>query len=107
MSAENICAFVRGLIQEDDSLTDANTCRDSVSKIAEVLKEQFPKAKVSVLAYPEAKEGENVHYAVLFRVGERDFIINAVKAPGFPLFIGELENAAPTFGCMKEVSEIC
>ena len=103
---ERITEFIRGIIQEDDSLTDANNCRDSVSKIVNKVKEKFPTAKTSVLVYPEAHSGDGVHYSLLVDAGSEKTLVNAVAAPGFPEYIGDPSIAVPTFSAMKETSKV-
>ncbi len=102
MSLENLGGFVRELLINNDSLSDANNCRDSVVKIKSEINKSFPKAKVSFMAYPEVREGENVHYALLVDLEDSKMIVNAVGVPMFPMYIGDMKNAIPTFSQMKE-----
>ena len=99
---------VREYLQKDETLQTPGNCRDSVSKIAQKLKEENPNIKISFLAYQEAKKGPGVHYALLIEDKERRILVNAVKAPGFPVYIGnfESENTHPNFKEMKECSEV-
>jgi len=101
MSSENITGFVRGLIQKDDSVTDANNCRDSVIKINNEIHKEFPTVETNFMVYPEAREGFGVHYSLLVKQDENEILINLVKAPGFPIYIGDLKKAVPTFSSMK------
>lgn len=101
MSLEGIGGLVREMIKVDDALTDPKTCRGSMLKIAGEIKKGFPDAGVSFLAYPEACEEEGVHYAILVVYENCGMIINTVKSPGFPLYIGSLDLAVPTFSAMK------
>lgn len=102
---ENVGEFVRGIIQKDDSLTDANNCRNSVSAIERKIKEEFPQAKTTVLVYPEPRKGDGVHYSLLVDDGKKT-LVNAVAAPGFPIYIGDPDVAVPTFSAMKETSKV-
>lgn len=102
MSLELINEFVHELIEEEDSLTDSNDCRNSADKIAKKIKNVFPEANVSFLAYPEARQGIGVHYSVLVKERGRKMIVNPVAAPGFPQYIGDAETAVPTFSMMQE-----
>lgn len=106
MSLENIPGFVRGLLQKDDSLSDPNNCRDSVLKIKAEIDKRFPTAEVEFLAYPEARLGDSVHYSVLAIFNGRKILINTVKSPGFPIYIGDWENAVPTFFAMKKSDKV-
>ena len=103
---ENIGEYVRGIIQKDDSLTDANNCRNSVSKIESKVKGEFPEAKTAVLVYPEARMGDGVHYSLLIDVNNKKTLINAVPAPGFPKYVGDPDKAVPTFSAMKETPKV-
>lgn len=106
MSLENIAEFVRGLLQEDDSITDANSCRDSVLKIRSEIKKNFPTAEADFIVYPEAREGTDVHYSLIVRHNEGETIINLISAPGFPRYIGDLRTAVPTFSAMKVTPKV-
>ncbi len=106
MSIENIGGFVRKLLQEDDSLTAANDCRNSVTKIIEKVNNNFPDAEKSVLVYPEASEGNGVHYAALFSRGKEQILVNAVPAPGFPEYIGDPDKAPLPFNAMKKAEKV-
>lgn len=106
MSLENIAEFVRGFLQEDDSITDANNCRDSVLKTRSGINKNFPTAETSILVYPEAREGAGVHYSLLVRQGGGKTIINLVAAPGFPRYIGDPKTAVPTFSAMKVTPKV-
>ncbi len=106
MFKENIPASIREFIQKDDTLTDPNTCRDSVLKIKKYIEENFPIAETILLAYPDTKTGENVHYSLLARLDKSELVINTVKAPGFPFYIGDLDHAIPTFLAMKKVPNV-
>jgi len=97
MGIENIANRVRTLVQQDDSFTYPNDCRNSVVKLRTSLEEQFPKANINFLVYPEAKEGDGVHYALSASIDDGELLINLVPAPGFPEFIGDREKATPTF----------
>lgn len=102
MSIEKISGLVHGMAEIDDTLTDANNCRGSVTKIADKIKINFPNAEVSFLAYPEVREGENVHYSILVTSENQKMVVNLVEAPGFPQYIGGLDSAFPTFSVMKK-----
>ncbi len=106
MSLENITGYVRELVQGDDSITDANNCRDSVIKIKSEIDKKFPKVKTNFMVYPEAHEGFGVHYSLLVRQDENEILINLVKAPGFPIYIGDPKNAVSTFSSMKVTPEV-
>lgn len=97
-----ILESVRKMILEDDSLTDANNCREATIKIKKQLEKQFPKESINTLAYPEANEGLNVHYAL----STNDYLINTVGAPMFPQFIGPKENVVPTMSLLKKVDKV-
>ena len=98
--------FVRGLIQEGDSLTDPENCRNAAQRIKDEINKRFPEVKVSFLAYPEVREGPGVHYAVLVKSGGKKILINTVRSPGFPLYIGDMDLAVPTFAAMKETDTV-
>ena len=106
MSTENIGEFIRSLLQEDDSLTGLNNCRNSTLKIKEEIKGRFPKAKTEVLVYPEPREGDGVHYSLRVTQGSEEILVNAVAAPGFPEYIGEPRTAPPTFTAMKVTPKV-
>jgi hypothetical protein len=106
MSLENITGFVRELLQEDDSMTGANNCRDSVLKIKNEIDKNYPTVKTSILVYPEASEGVGVHYSLLVKHGENEILVNVVAAPGFPIYIGDLKKAVPTFSSMKITTKV-
>jgi len=98
----DILKRVRELILDDDSLTDANNCRDTTVKLTKQLKDEFPDANINILVYPEAKEGAGIHYAI----STDNQIINPVSAPGFPQYIGPIKNAVPTFALLRKVSGV-
>lgn len=103
----DILGRVRTLIQEDDSLTDANDCRNATTKLATQLKNEFPDKKVEILAFPEAREGNGVHYALSADNGSGDeLLINPVPAPGFPQYIGPKSKAVPTFSLLKRTDKV-
>lgn len=105
--SEAIAQFIHELSKDDDSLSEANDCRNSTIKLKHLLEEKFPKAKVDFLAYPEARIGIGVHYSILVGSGDEQFIINLVRAPGFPVYIGPLDQAVPIFREMKKVTSVC
>ncbi len=106
MSTENMGEFIRSLLQENDSLTGLNNCRNSTSKIGKEVKDKFPEAKAEVLVYPEPRAGYGVHYSLLIAQGDEKILVNAVAAPGFPEYIGDPKTAPPTFTAMKVTPEI-
>lgn len=106
MSIETMGGFIRDLLQRDDSLTDPNNCRDSTSKIKEEVINKFPEAKTEVLVYPEPREGDGVHYSLRLTRGDEEILVNAVAAPGFPEYIGELGVAPPTFTAMRVTPKV-
>jgi hypothetical protein len=106
MSLENISDFVRGLAQEDDTLTDKDDCRNSILKIKARVNERFPRVETVFLVHPEAREGFGVHYSLLVKQGQRKTLLNLVKAPGFPIYVGDLGKAPPTFSAMKETPKV-
>ena len=93
----------RELILLDDSLTDANNCRNSSAKLANTLKQEFGGNSVSIIAFPEATEGDGVHYAIETMEGD---IINPVPAPGIPQHIGPKSTAFPIFSLFKHVKQV-
>lgn len=106
MSLETVAQRTRQLLQEDDSLTDANGCRSSIPKLTFRLRAEFPQVKFEYLVYPEAKSGNGVHYALSATDGSDELLINPVSAPGFPQFIGKTSQAIPTFSLMKKAPEV-
>ena len=106
MSLEMLTQRTRQLLQEDDSLTDANECRNSIPKLKSKLRAEFPQVKFEYLVYPEAKSGNGVHYALSATDGSDELLINPVSAPGFPQFIGKTSQAIPTFSLMKKAPEV-
>lgn len=103
----DILERVRELIREDDSLTNANDCRNATTKLAAQLKNQFPDKKVEILAFPEAGEGNGVHYALSADSDSGDeLLINPVQAPGFPQYLGSRSNAIPTFSLLKRTDKV-
>lgn len=106
MSLETVAQRTRQLLQEDDSLTDANGCRNSIPKLTSKLRREFPKVKFEYLVYPKAKKGDGVHYALSATEGRDEILINPVSAPGFPQFIGEMSRAIPTFSLFQKTSEV-
>jgi hypothetical protein len=106
MSSENIGEFVRDLLQKDDSLADVNNCRDSVSKIKSEITKKFPDIKTDILVFPEAREGDGVHYSLRISQGDKKFLVNTVAAPGFPEYIGDFDMATPTFLAMKMTPKV-
>lgn len=103
---ERINKFVRETLQNDENLTCIGGCRNSVSKIRSEINEKYPSAETQILVYPEARTGDGVHYSLLVKENGRESLINTVKAPGFPVYIGEPEKAPPTFQTMKIVREV-
>ncbi|OGM81028.1 hypothetical protein A2393_02040 [Candidatus Woesebacteria bacterium RIFOXYB1_FULL_41_13] len=103
---ERTGAFVRKLLQEKDSLSDAGNCRNSVSQIEKAVKQEFPTAQVDILVHPEAKAGLGVHYSLEVDQNGEKTLINAVPAPGFPQYIGDPENAHPVFRSMKKTTKV-
>ncbi len=106
MSSEIVAQRVRQLLQEDDSLTDANECRNSIAKLKSKLRGEFPQVKIEYLVYPKAKKGDGVHYALSATDDQDELLINPVSAPGFPQFIGKISQAIPTFSLLKKTSEV-
>ena len=99
---KDILARTRELLQNDDSLTDPNNCRNSVHKLSEILKNEYPKENVTIVVYPDARKGLGVHYAI----GTRDKLINPVSAPGFPEYIGPREEAGAIFQLLKPTDKV-
>ncbi|EKE12612.1 MAG: hypothetical protein ACD_13C00155G0002 [uncultured bacterium] len=98
--------FVRDLLKDDDNLNCPGNCRRSVTKIKEAINEKYPDVRTEVLVHPDAKSGYGVHYALQVEDGNDESLINVVKAPGFPVYIGEPEKAPPTFGVMKKTVKV-
>lgn len=101
-----IDAFVRSLLQENDSLMCAGNCRNSISEINRQVKNKFPGIDTKILVYPDAYPGMGVHYSLLITEGGINTIVNPVSAPGFPEYVGEAKSAPPMFSQMKSVGEV-
>lgn len=106
MSIESIAEEVRTLTQEHDSFTNPNDCRNCVIVLKNLLEKKFPEAEFDFLVYPKAKSGDGVHYALLASVDDKELLINPIPAPGFPEFIGNRENSAPTFSLLKKTNQV-
>lgn len=106
MSIEDIDQFVRKLVQEDDSLSNANCCRDSVLKIKSAIIKEFPSAITNFLVFPEARQGNGVHYSLLVSKNDKQTLVNTVAAPGFPEYIGNPDQAFPIFSIMRITSKV-
>ncbi len=99
----HILERARELILSDDSLTDANNCRNSTATLAHELTDAFGQGSVDIIAYPEAREGDGVHYAIETKDGD---IINPVPAPGIPRYLGPKSTAFPVFGLFRKVKKV-
>lgn len=97
---------IRQILQQSERLTEANTCRTTVPILADHVRENFPGAVVKYLVYPEAREGSGVHYALLIQYAGQKILVNAVKAGIFPRYIGNYDQAIPTFTLMKVTPEV-
>jgi uncharacterized protein YigA (DUF484 family) len=106
MSNETVVQFVHRLLQEDDSLSGPNDCRNVVSRLQHKLNERFPGTNAEVIVYPEAKKGKGVHYSLLVGEDDNKILINTVAAPGFPEYVGEINAAVPTYSAMKVTPKV-
>ena len=62
---------------------------------------------IEILAFPEAREGNGVHYALSADNGNGDeLLINPVQAPGFPQYLGSRSKAVPTFSLLKRTNKV-
>lgn len=106
MSIERVESGVRKLLREKEELGEVGNCRNSVLEIAGYIRLTFSDAQINYLVYPAAKEGYGVHYSLLVRIGSFGLLVNAVHAPGFPVYIGDIANSVPTFFSMVETKEV-
>lgn len=106
MSNERVSEFVHRLILEDESLTKANDCRNSVIELKREIETFIDGAEVWFLAFPEARKGNGVHYSLLVNCDGASIIINLIPAPGFPEYVGDFELAVPMFSVMQRVNEV-
>lgn len=97
---------IRQILQQSERLTEANTCRTTVLILADHVRTNFPGAVVKYLVYPEAREGLGVHYALLIQYAGQEILVNAVKTGMFPRYIGDCDQAVPTFASMKVTPEV-
>jgi hypothetical protein len=104
---ERIDESVRRLLIDDDNLSCPGNCRYAAFIISKHVLEKYPNSDIRILVYPEAGTGESIHYSLYIEDdGGEKIIINTVKAPGFPLYIGSRDQAPGLLGLMKQTTAV-
>lgn len=65
-----------------------------------------PRVDLRYVAWPDAREGDSVHYALLAIGLNASLIFNPVSAPGFPQYNGDFDRAPGMLTQMKVVNEV-
>lgn len=110
MSIEQIRQSVITALLGDEKLSAPEHCRYAVGellRIARAADKTPPLTTISILVYPKASPGQNVHYCLrVSNTEEGTHIINTVSTAGFPEYNGLIDQAPGFFSQMKETDTI-
>lgn len=110
MSIQEVDAAIHSLSEKDNLIQCPNFCRYAATRAMEVARgadRTAPTTEIQYLAWPEARAGEDVHYAIKVSCpNEEAMIYNLTGTNLFPLYLGPAYRAIGFLQRMFPVPEV-
>ncbi len=109
MSLPEVNLAIESWQLNDELAQSPGFCRRTAIEILKVGQEadvSEPHVKFEILVWPDAKEGEDVHYAVKAVSDKETFIFNPSPTAQFPQYNGTLKDAPSSFKSMIPTPEV-